>query len=410
MIAVKPDGRLVAASVIVVLAALIVAGVSVPLLDTDRTEASNPRQEFVNVTEDSTLWPYTSQSLGFKGRTLAINVVVYGDPAKVERHLRETAVGDWDDVDPNETDTALEGTVTGSETAWGRATGSTRYIYLVDPIRDEGAWRTESYQLHDGDYLGTRHHIRAYESPYPGEEWVAMQVHHEHWDWFRLRHTVDGTRSSQAYVEQEFMDEPFVDELRRTYVGNDEGADSDGWMTVIRMTSLESAAALVALAIPVVRRVRRTVDRSVREHWVYRGMLATGLVVLYLGVRFGGIALERLLPEASPLMIAVALYPVLFVGLPAWAYLFSRRLSDGGAAAGAMAGFTAAVLLDYTYLQVEVLPLDTLVHRLGLVVALGLIAVGGARIEWQDPEAGQWLRVGLLLWLVALGLPLLRFV
>lgn len=400
-----------AASVVVVLAALIVAGVSVPVLDSDRSAPSNPDEEFVAVTEDTTIWPYTSKTLGFRGRTLAINVVVYGDPAKVERHLRETSIGDWDDVEANETDVdPVGGRVTGSDTAWGTAGGSTRHVYVVDPIRGQGSWRTESYQLHDGDYLGTRHHIRAYESPYEDEQWVAMQVHHEHWDWFRLRHTVDGTQDSQAYVEREFMGEPFVDELTRVYVGNTDGADTDGWMTVIKLLSAEATVALAALAIPVVHRVRRSVDRHVHEQWLWRGALAAGLGGLYLGVRFSGIAAERLLPNVSPLVIAVALYPVLFFGLPAWAYLFSRRLSDGGAAAAAMAGFTTAILLDYTYLRIQVLPLDTLVHRLGLVIALGLVAVGGARMEWQDPDAGVWLRVGSLLWLVALGLPLLRFV
>ena len=406
----RVDRRVIAASIIVVLAALIVAGVSLPVLDTGQPSPAEPTDEFVAMTEETLLWPYTSRTVGFQGRTLAINVVVYGDPAMVERHLRERSTGDWDELDANETDVnPIEDPVFGTDTAWGTADGSTRYVYVVDPVRDTGAWRTESYQLHDGDYLGTRHHIRAYDAPYEGDQWVAIQAHHEHWDWFRVRHTVDGIHGSQTYVEREFMGQPFVDELTRAYVGNVEGPDSDGWIAVIRLLSFEGTAVLAVLAAPFVRRVHRTVHRRIEVQWLRRGMLAGGLVGLYLGVRFGGIAIERLVPDLYPIVIAGALYPVLVLGLPAWAYLFSRGLSDGEAAAAAMIGFTVAILLDYTYLQVQVLPIDTLIHRLGLMVALGLVAVGGARMEWQDPDAGQWLRMGLLLWFVAIGFPLLRF-
>ncbi len=400
---------MLAAGVLVVLATLIVAGVSVPLLDPGGADRGEPSPAFVPVTDDTELWPYTSRTLGFDGRTLAINVIVYGDPATVERHLEESARGNWTEVTGNETDVDPVGGTNGSSTQWDAAGGATRYVYVVDSIRNSGAWLTESYQLHDGDYLGTRHHIRAYEAPQEDERWVAMQTHHEHWDWFRLRHTVDGTRGSQTTLEREFMDRPFVEDLSRTYVGNVGGSDADGWVTVIRLRSVGATALLALLAIPVFGRGYSSLDRD-QVRWLRRGLLAAGLCGLYLGVRFGGILAERLFPGVDPLIVAGAFYPVLFVGLPAWSFLFARQLSDGGAAAAAMAGFTAAILVDYTYLQVQVLPLDTLVHRLALVVALGLVAVGGARIEWQDPDAGRWLRAGVLLWLIALGLPLLRFV
>ncbi|PSP75767.1 hypothetical protein BRC81_15350 [Halobacteriales archaeon QS_1_68_20] len=389
---------------------MIVAGVSVPVVNSDGGERAAQSPELVSVTDETELWPYTSQKLGFEGRTLAINVVVYGDPATVQQHLKESSGGNWSEVTGNETDVdPVEGPANGTTTRWDVAGGATRYVYVVDPVRDSGAWLTESYQLHDGDYLGTRHHIRAYEAPREDEQWVAMQTHHEHWDWFRLRHTVDGTRDSQSRLEREFMDRPFVEDLSRTYVGNAKGSDADGWVTVIRLRSFGATALLAILAVPVLGRKRPTLDRD-QVRWLRRGLLAGGLGGLYLGVRFGGIVAERLLPGVDPLTIAAVFYPVLFVGLPVWAFLFARKLSDGGAAVAAMSGFTGAVLVDYTYLQVQVLPLDTLVHRLALVVALGLVAVGGARMEWQDPDAGRWLRAGVLLWLLALGLPMLRFV
>jgi hypothetical protein len=136
--------------------------------------------------------------------------------------------------------------------------------------------------------------------------------------------------------------------------------------------------------------------------------LSGGLAGLYLAVRFGAIGAERLLPSANPLALAGAFYPLLFLGLPTWAFVAARPLGRQDAAVAATVGFTAGVLLDYTYLRIHVLPLDTIVHRLSLVAALGLIAVGGARVGQEEPALGWQLRAGVLLWLATLGLPLLR--
>jgi len=155
--------------------------------------AVDRQEQLVTVDEDSSLWPYTSSATTFEERTLAINVVVAGDPAETRRHLEERSRGGWK---RNRTRTGRRQRYGGrgcrrDGNGLGSADGSTRYAYVAmghDPTG--GTWLDESYQLHDGEYLGSRHHIRAYASPDSDDQWTAMQTHREHWDWFRLSHTV----------------------------------------------------------------------------------------------------------------------------------------------------------------------------------------------------------------------------
>ncbi|MFC7194450.1 hypothetical protein ACFQL4_06885 [Halosimplex aquaticum] len=110
----------------------------------------------------------------------------------------------------------------------GAARGAKRFLYVHDRALTEegpnettrrpyralpftggvgeagGEWIDETYQLHDGKYFASRYHLRVYESPYESDEWVAIQAHSDHWDWFRLRHTVHDTENAQDYVESEF--------------------------------------------------------------------------------------------------------------------------------------------------------------------------------------------------------------
>jgi hypothetical protein len=45
-------------------------------------------------------------------------------------------------------------------------------------------------------------HVRAY--AVDDENWTGMQAHDEHWDWFRLRHTVDDVAGSREFVAADF--------------------------------------------------------------------------------------------------------------------------------------------------------------------------------------------------------------
>ncbi|MFW6384368.1 MAG: hypothetical protein ACOCZC_03120 [Halodesulfurarchaeum sp.] len=143
---------------------------------------------------------------------------------------------------------------------WIRATGAVRFAY-IDPGEDEPYWTTETLQVEDGDYYGSRVHIRMYEAPNPDDEWLAMQAHTEHFDWFTLRHRVDGDRAAQARVETDLMSASQVDhqeDITRIYLANDGGTDFDGWVTIVDIGAGMVAPMLFMLAIGA--RTRRRVD------------------------------------------------------------------------------------------------------------------------------------------------------
>ncbi|QRV17302.1 hypothetical protein JMJ58_10695 [Haloterrigena salifodinae] len=375
-------------------------------------------QRLVSTGDETSLWPYTSSATTVEERTLAINVLINGDPAETRRHLEERSRGDWNETAPEEEDVSETDPedVVGTETAWRSADGSTRYVYVSTTNETaEGVWLDESYQLHDGDYLGSREHIRAYESPDSDEEWTAIQAHSEHWDWFRLSHTVDSAEDSQRYVEREFMDRRYVSNVSRVHLGNGRGFDSDGWVTVVDLESGDPPfpVAIVGL-LPGLLLASRVSTRTSFPNPVTARVpralcLAGSLLGLYLFVRFGAIAVEARLEGIDPRFIAAAFYPLLAVGLPVCTYYFARSLDRPTAFAAGAVGFATAILLDYTLLGVTRLPLNVLVHRFSTAVALGFIAVGASHTVRVDPEDHDYVRLGALLWVVTLLVPLLRF-
>ncbi|QLK27786.2 hypothetical protein HYG81_02020 [Natrinema zhouii] len=390
--------------------------------------AVDRQEQLVTVDEDSSLWPYTSSATKFEERTLALNVVVAGDPADTRRHLKQRSRGGWNETAPEQEDVSAASSdeAVGTSTAWGSADGSTRYVYVAsDDDPSSGRWLDESYQLHDGEYLGSRHHIRAYASPDDGDEWTAMQAHREHWDWFRLSHTVTSAEDSQQYVEREFMGRRYVSNVSRDYLGNDRGFDSDGWVTSIEIdTDVGNDGddtddgspvhlAMIGLlpgALLGGRVASRTVPREFDSLRVRHSFLLAGsLIGLYLFVRFGAIAVEARLGSLDPRFIAGAFYPLLVIGLPVCTYYFARPLDRPTAFAVSSVGFATAILLDYTALGVTRLPVTVFVHRFSTAIALGFIAVGASHAERIDPEDHGFVRMGALLWGVTLLVPLLRF-
>lgn len=363
--------------------------------------------------DDRQLWLYTSRGYSFEEATLAINVVVYGDPEDVRQRLLEGG-GSWNRTEADEQDVAPDETtsvVNATAVEWETADGADRYVFLMGV--QSSLWLDEDYQVHDGTYLGSRHHVRAYTSPDDGGEWTAMQAHHEHWDWFMGRHIVTSVDESQAYVEQEFANGAGGPEIKRVPVGMQDSPGFDRWLTVIdfRSPASQSAAAVLLVVLGTVKArvgdVRATLRANYPAEDARTVFLATGMVGLLAFVRLTGVALERAV-DVPPKVFAFALYPVLFAGLPVAAYLLARQLTRSRAFAGASGGFLAGVLVDYSYLGVTHVPLDVLVHRGALAVALGLVAVGSSRVERRAEDGPDHVRAGVLLWLVATVLPLLR--
>lgn len=373
---------------------------------------------------ESLLWPYTSAGRTVERRTLAINVVLHGEPGEVRRALTDESDLEWNRTADNESE-ADAGThavvVDDDGVEWNAARGSVRYSYVEARASDAseagdgsgnasesrvGEWVRPDYQLHAGTYLGTRQHLRAYESPRPADEWTALQAHAEYWDWFRLRHTVTNVKGAALTVEREFIGEPYVSEVRREYRGN-RGGGNDGWITAVEL----ALAALVVGAsttrtLPSSRAVRAKIESLVAEDGRAL-LLPASLVALYLGVRFGGVALERAFPATSPKVFAGVLYPVLAVGIPVAAARTARSLDETWAFALAVAGLGAAFVLDFSTLGLVALSIRLVLHRVALLVSLGLLAAGCARAD--GPPDRRALALGVAGWVVCLALPLFGY-
>lgn len=478
---------LVIAVALLVLAVFFVGGPSLlfsPSTDgvaPDETEVS-PRMTTLEDSESS-FWRYLSPTERFQQRS-PINVIVRGDSDDVERVLTEASDGDWSELNEsegegeagpetyaltgdgnnssNETEAApndspqndtLSGTDentssnepenSSNETRsripdlqWGEADGGTRYAY-VDPGENEsGYWTTETHQLQDGTYYGQRYHIRLYESPNEDDQWVAMQTHSEHFDWFTLQHRVHGSQAAQTKVENDFMSHPRVDveeDVRRIYLDNRNSADADGWATVVDVTAMLLLPAGVGFAAR--RRIgtartdadSRTDPEHVSSHApaaiddhltdVDRRRIAAAydrieighlalictIFALFLGVRMGGIVLERRAGFLSPHQIAALLYPVIAVVIPVATYLIAgtltRRLDAALVAAGSLA---IAIWVDYGMLNVDSLPVDVILQRMLVVVALGLIAGGAAKRAIRESRFNDMLIAGVAMWILVL--------
>lgn len=134
-----------------------------------------------------------------RDRTLAINLLIHAPPDEARAALVDRSDLEWQETNETMEDAGTESYRISPDSGvdWDDAAGSTRYTYIdATPHGGEAEWIDESYQLHDGTYLGSRAHIRAYANE--DDNWTAIQAHEEYFDWFRLRHTV--TDSNDAAV------------------------------------------------------------------------------------------------------------------------------------------------------------------------------------------------------------------
>lgn len=325
---------------------------------------------------DSYIWPYTSRSRSTAGRTLALNVVVHGEPEQVRRIFEARTDVNWTADDPN---------VTADISPWRPAHGSVRYTYHTPAKNETGQWVPAEYQLAVGNYFGQRTHIRAY--PSASGNWTALQAHTEYWDWFRVRHTVTGVAPAAQFVEQDLRDEPFVTEVSEMHHGHT-GGGSAGWWTVVE---LGPALLFAAGAVPLTTRRLSGRDTSI----------VVGLLGLVLGVRAFGLAAEAVFPGANPKLFVVVGYPILAAGPPA---LLSVLASDRQAlrvSVLAVVGLVAATGLDLALVGVVHVPSRIVFHRIALAAALGVVAFGTARGDRRV------VGIGLAAWVTALLGPLL---
>ncbi|WP_255151084.1 hypothetical protein [Halorarius halobius] len=334
---------------------------------------------------DGQLWPYTSRARAFGTATLPVNLLVEADAETVALVLVADESDRWTVEHGGETRE-----VRGAGGAWTATTGATRYSY-VETV-DGGRWVTETRQLHDGTYLGARLHVRLYQVGTGESAWTAVQAHGEHWDWFRLRHTVGSVADARYAVEHEFYGTGAVDTVHRVRVGNGGALDADGWVTVVDpVGGLLVAGALVARRRDAVAAFRSAVAAGTRH-----GPLAAALLAAPVGVRALAVAGETTLALA-PKLVAAPGYLALAVGVPLVAARLGRHRRPGEAFAVAAATLGVGFCLDYALLGVTRLPLAVVGHRVALVVGVGLLAAGApGRSRRSLAGAGVW--VAALAW------------
>ncbi len=410
---------LVVSAAVLLLAALFVALLSLmapPTTDRVTPETSGPDQIYRVQGHESGFHPYLNAQPSF-AQLSPVNVVARGNMTQVLAALTQGGGVTWNQTETAEQDvgsdqySAQELNLSEAAIGWGQATGAHRYAYVHDGT--DGTWVREDEQLHDGDYFGHRFHVRLYASPHPDEDWVAMQAHSEHFDWFTLRHAVDGSESGQRHLETDLMSSPATSHVVRSFLGNDRASDSDGWATVVELATLAPVA--MAGAFPLARALERHISdhdmaklRALGDRLSIRhAVLAASIIAIVLGVRLAGLLLEHQARLLGPHTIAGVLYPILAIGLPVAAYVTAHGLERRmDAAVIASVAFAAAILLDYGAIGVDVLPIDVVIHRVVVVVALGLIAGGAARRAHRARRLNGILVTGLVLWTGMLGLTL----
>ncbi|WP_128904863.1 hypothetical protein [Halorubrum amylolyticum] len=351
----------------------------------------------IAVDGDYRLWPYTSRSTSVEGRTLAINVLFDADAETTRRAIEGRSGADWEETEAAEAAATadVEQVEALVERDWADAHSSDRYSYVEGP--DGGVWLEETFELHDGAYLGVRDHLRAYESP--DGAYTAVQAHEEYYDWFRLRHTVPGIDDPSVRLEDEFIHGAVDAEVSREYRGI-EGGWSDGWVSVIELASLAALGGALlrrrtrAAAVELAQRTRREAVRHADA-----AVLGAALAAVIVGVRVAGVALETAYPGAGPKLIAAPLYLVIAVGIPALVVARTPESEPSAALLGVVVGLGAGFVIDFAALGVAVPP-DLLVHRVALLAALGVAATGRAAADRPV------LAAGLAGWAIGLALPL----
>lgn len=402
--------------VFAIVAVAVIATGATTYLGTPDTSGLAPEEpaspDLVELESGQALWPYYSSERGVFKRSSAINVVVY---ASLDETMDLLLAEDWDETDEDEeTDLGSDPFAPGEgddaqqdDLGWGLATGAERFAYVVAEGRSH--WLRESAQVHDGDYYGARHHLRLYEAPGEGEA-VAIQAHAEYFDWFTLRHAVTSIEEAQLRLENQLLETLGFEQVWRQRLGNTGPHDSNGWVTFVVLSMLSMMVAGERStgvrerlggqrSHPTVRWLR---DRLTPFH----GLVFAVPIGFVLGIRAVGVGLEWTdwLPMKA---IAAVLFPVLAVGLPVVVAIVSTRLPqriDAGILASS--GFFAAVVLDYLHLGVRVLPVEILLHRTGLITALGLLAVGGAHVGQGGRRDNGYLLAGVAIWCILLAMSL----
>ncbi|RDZ62153.1 hypothetical protein C5B90_17495 [Haloferax sp. Atlit-12N] len=133
--------------------------------------------------------------------------------------------------------------------------------------------------------------------------------------------------------------------------------------------------------------------------------LAVALVALPVLVRSAALGLESVIPN-HPKVVAGLLSPVFAFAPVALAARLPRGYSPELWFGTAFVGYGVGLVADFAMIGVAVVPVDVVLHRFAVLVALGVIAVAGhRRFEASEPRrAPLWAAV--CLWILLFAWPL----
>lgn len=193
----------------------------------------------------------------------------------------------------------------------------------------------------------------------------------------------------------------------------------DGWASAIHLENLLPIGLFALLGSVVSGSTRRAV-RSLAgnlDSWARTNRagfaLVAGLIAVVFGTRAFAIGLETTITSVSPQILAGVAYPILAFGPPIVVAVFGRKIDALAGFWFAVFGSLAALTLDTIWVGLGVIPVQVFLHRFGLALALGVVALGVAR-ERETPRQSRVrsvsVLVGLLAWFVGLALPLFGLV
>ena len=125
---------------------------------------------------------------------------------------------------------------------WKNASGGNQYVYIDNTAHGGIAyWQTTSYQLEEGSYFGTRHHVRVFSGSYDShgqfDHWSVGAVHKEQWNGFG--HTILSWESAETELKNDLNGKTGVGSIGNLSIGNSgyyQGKYNDGTAKKIQFT------------------------------------------------------------------------------------------------------------------------------------------------------------------------------
>ncbi len=128
---------------------------------------------------------------------------------------------------------------------WPGAIGNTLEVYFEDSINGgTDYWKDQDAQRQDpnGDFFGSRVHVRIFESnytdPHSFGDWAVGNAEKEHWSTWDLTHVLDSWEDGEDAVKTAFQGQSFTGNVTYSNYLNEgtyHGQYHDGYAVVIEL-------------------------------------------------------------------------------------------------------------------------------------------------------------------------------